>query len=119
MISDESELAQMIVASTPCLPVKSRMRRFHSGSRGSTTSDAPASRASSLALGLTSMPTTTQPAARAIRAHELADEAEPVDRDVLAELEVGAAQGLDGDAADRDERGVAQVDVGRARARRG
>ena len=69
MISEESELAQMIVASTPCLPVKSRMLRFHSGSDGLTTRVAPAAVASSFAFGLMSIPTTTQPAALAMLAH--------------------------------------------------
>ena len=69
MISGESDLAQMIVASTPFLPVKSRTRRFHSGSDGLTTSAAPAAVASSFAFGLMSIPTTTHPAALAMLAH--------------------------------------------------
>ncbi len=69
MISGESELAQITVASTPFLPVKSLMRRCQSGSDGLTTRAAPAAAASSFAFGLTSIPTTTQPAAFAMPAH--------------------------------------------------
>ena len=57
------------------------------------------------------MPTTTHPAASAMRAAELADETEPVDGHDLAELQLGAPQRLDRDAADGDERRVAKVDV--------
>jgi hypothetical protein len=68
MISGESELAQITVASTPCLPVKSLTRRFQSGSDGLTTRAAPAAAASSFAFSLMSMPITTQPAAFAMLA---------------------------------------------------
>ena len=111
MISEESELAHTIVASTPCLPVKSRIWRFHSGSLGSTTNAAPASRASSFARGFTSMPTTTQPGRERDARGELTDETEAVDGHHLTELQLGASQRLDRDSADGDERGVAEVDV--------
>ena len=119
MISGESELAQMIVASTPFLSVKSRMRRFQSGSRR-VDDQGGAGLARHLVRLRIDVDADDDAAGRQRDAGaELADQSEPVDGDHLAELQVGTAQRLHGDPADRDEGGVAQVDVRRGPAPRG
>ena len=112
MISDESELAHTIVASTPCFPGEVEDLGASTPDRCGSTTKRRAGLPGQLVCSWVHVDADDDAAGgeRDARA-ELAHEPEPVDRDDLAELQVGPAQRLDRDPADGDERGVAQVDV--------
>ena len=95
------------------------MRRFHSGSDGLTTSAAPAAERQLVGLRVDVDPDDDAPGRPGDAGAQLADQPEAVHGDRLAELQISAPQRLHGDATDRDERRVTEVDAVGDRAPRG